>query len=195
MRHLITFTATLLLLTACTTPQPLTPPPPPDTPPPAPASLTVTLGEVDAAMGLRSLDIQLTNSTTQPATVTGYPDIRILDKDHNPIPATIGPGTNGVATVTGFDDPPQPITLQPGQTVHAGLLWRNLVTQTDRKATLGTYLQITPTPGTPPQTVQLRGGIDLGNTTTLGISAWKDLPKQPGEKRPHVPTPAHPTTR
>ncbi|NRN65419.1 hypothetical protein GC106_26300 [Kibdelosporangium sp. 4NS15] len=168
MRHLIILTT--LLLTACGSP------PPPAPPPPAPApKLVIQLGAVDAAMGLRSLDIQLTNQGTAPAQINGYADIRILDHNRQPIDAHIGHGTAGVATVEGFDAPPQPITLEPGHTVHAGLLWRNLVTQTDRKATQGAYLDIAPAPGQAFQTVEPDGGIDLGNTTTLGLSAWKTI--------------------
>nr|WP_042179337.1 DUF4232 domain-containing protein [Kibdelosporangium sp. MJ126-NF4]CEL13768.1 putative lipoprotein [Kibdelosporangium sp. MJ126-NF4]CTQ88136.1 putative lipoprotein [Kibdelosporangium sp. MJ126-NF4] len=172
MRPLITLTA-LLLLTACGTPTPTPPPPDTTTTTPRPTGLVITLGTVDAAMGLRSLDIQLTNHTTTPAMINGYPHLRVLDKDHTPLEVTVGHGSSGVATVDNFDTPPQPITLQPGHTVHAGLLWRNLVTQTDRKATLGTYLDIAPTPDTPTRTLRPDGGIDLGNTTTLGLSAWK----------------------
>jgi hypothetical protein len=167
VRHLIILTA--LALTACGSP-------PPPTPPPAPAAkLVIQLGAIDAAMGLRSLDIRMTNQGTAPAQINGYADIRILDDKHQPIDAHIGHGTAGVATVDGFDTPPQPITLEPGHTVHAGLLWRNLVTQTDRKATKGAYLDIAPSTGQPFQTVEPDGGIDLGNTTTLGLSAWKNI--------------------
>nr|WP_225953225.1 DUF4232 domain-containing protein [Kibdelosporangium phytohabitans] len=161
----------LLALTACGRPQPLPMPPPPSTTTPTP-DLTIRLGTVDGAMGLRTLGIQLTNETTTPTQINGYPDIRVLDDTFHPLPLTIGHGTNGVATIDDFDTPPQPITLHPGDTVHAALLWRNLVTQTDRKATLGTYLDIAPTPGAKRHITQPQGGIDLGNTTTLGVSAW-----------------------
>lgn len=175
MRLLTTLTA-LLTLTACTTPQPqpLPPLPPSTTPTPPTPGLVITLGATDAAMGLRSLDIQLTNNTGAPAQINGYPDIRrVLDTNLAPIETTIGHGTNGVAVVDSFDTPPHPVTLQPGGTAHAALLWRNRVTETDRKATLGAYLVIAPTPDAAPQTVEPHGGVDLGNTTTLGVSAWK----------------------
>ncbi|SMC70539.1 DUF4232 domain-containing protein [Kibdelosporangium aridum] len=175
MRPLIILT--LLLLTACSTPKPNPTPPPPSTTPPQPTGLIIRPGTVDAAMGLRVLDIQLTNHGPATTHINGYPDIRILDKDRTPINATIGHGSNGITTgLQHFDRPPQTITLQPGQTAHAGLLWRNLVTETDRKATLGVYLTITPTPTAAPQTIEPDGGIDLGNTTTLGLSPWTITP-------------------
>ncbi|MCE7004097.1 DUF4232 domain-containing protein [Kibdelosporangium philippinense] len=168
---------TLLLLTACTAPEPTpTPPQPTTTSQPPPTGLVIRPAYTDAAMGIRVLDIHLTNYGPDTTQINGYPDIRILDKDRQPITATIGHGSSDISTMdAAFNAPPQPLTLEPGQSARVGLLWRNLVTEPDRTATHGVYLDIAPTLGATYQRIEPDGGIDLGNTTKLGLSAWTKL--------------------
>jgi hypothetical protein len=165
---------TLLTLTACTTPDPapLTVWTPTQTTASAPTrpTLAISSGDVEAASGLRAMTLTATNNDTTPHTLNGYPALRVLDEDHQPLQVHIVPGATGITI--GFDTPPHPITLQPGQTATAAVLWRNTVTDATVKATNGTYLDTAPTAGDPWQTLQPRGGLDIGNTGELGVSAW-----------------------
>jgi hypothetical protein len=130
----------------------------------------IRVGPIDAAMGLRAMTITLVNKDSTPRTVNGYPAVRVLGKDGQPLTITLNPGAKDVTT--GFDTPPKPITLQPGQKATAVLAWRNTVTDSTVKATHGAYLDLATAAGQPWQTRRPEGGIDLGNTGTLGISAW-----------------------
>jgi hypothetical protein len=163
---------TLLILTACTTPEPLTVWTPTQTTASAPdqPGLAINSGDVEAASGLRAMTLTITNQDNTPHTLNGYPALRVLGDDHQPIQVKIVPGATGITS--GFDTPPSPITLQPGQQATASVLWRNTVTDARVKATPGTYLDTAPTAGQPWQTLQPRGGLDIGNTGTLGVSAW-----------------------
>jgi hypothetical protein len=136
----------------------------------APSGLVIRTGVIDAAMGLRAMTITMVNKDTQPHTFNGYPAVRVLDKYREPLPVKIDPGATEVTT--GFDTPATPITIEPGKTATAVLTWRNTVTDSNVNATNGAYLDLAPTTGAPWQTRYPKGGIDLGNTGKLGVSAW-----------------------
>lgn len=141
----------------------------------------------DAAMGLRALGVELVNCGTAAYPLHGYPALRLLDNDGTPIPVQVVEGAKGITS--GFDDPPRPLVLQPGERAGAALLWRNLVTDSTVVATNGERLEVAPAAGQPPQVVELDGPIDLGNTGRVGVSAWKKLT----DPEP-TPTPAVPDT-
>lgn len=177
----MTVAITLLLTTSCvarTTPEPTPVPTPTPTEPACPESgVTVEVGGSDAAMGLREMNLTMTNCGDRPYTVDGYPALKVLDEDRAEIPVLVGNGTNGIATVPAFDNPPVPVTLQPGDTAVSGLIWRNLVTDANVPATVGVYLEVQPAPGEKWQ--RLAEGdlnIDLGNTGKLGVRAWTVSP-------------------
>ncbi|MBP2327490.1 hypothetical protein JOF56_007875 [Kibdelosporangium banguiense] len=172
MRPLIILT--VLLLTACTpapapAPDPIRPPTPTTTPQQQ-SGLMITAGEVEAASGLRAMTVTMTNKDTRPHPLNGYPALQVLDSDRGLLQIEIVPGAAGITS--GFDTPPRPVTLEPGQKATASLLWRNTVTDSTVNATKGTYLNIAPADGQPWQTLQPDGGLDLGNTGKLGVSAW-----------------------
>jgi len=127
----------------------------------------------DAAMGLRALSLELVNCGTEPYPLNGYPAPRLLDGDGNPIPVTVIEGATGITS--GFDAPPRPLALRPGERAGATVLWRNLVTDPSVVATNGERLEIAPAAGQPVQIVGLDKPIDLGNTRRLGVSAWQKL--------------------
>ena len=146
----------------------------------SPEGVTISVSGGDAAMGLRTLTLDLTNCGTTPLTVHGYPAVRLFDEDDQPIDVAVGEGSADIALVPGFDDPPQAITLQPGEKAHSGLLWRNLVTDATVQATTATRLEAAPAQGDPWQEVPLvepngprTVTIDLGNTGRLGVQAWR----------------------
>jgi hypothetical protein len=138
---------------------------------PAPG-VAIKAREVDAAMGLRAMPVDMVNCGTIPYTISGYPAVRVLDNDRKPLDVKVSNGTSSIALIDGLDAAPKPVTLKPGEKVGAVLVWRNTVTDPTVTAMNGTYLEIAPAGGQPPQTVTLNGGIDLGNTGKLGVSAW-----------------------
>ncbi|MCG8916517.1 DUF4232 domain-containing protein [Actinokineospora sp. PR83] len=166
------------LLAACGGPAPTPPPPPPtSTAAACPESgIAITAGEVDSASGLRALGILLTNCGTRDYTANGYPVVRVLDENREPLDITVGNGSAPVSAPDAYDVPPRPVTLRPGQRVTARVLWRNTVTDSTVTATEGHYLEVTPAPGEPAQLVAPNGGIDLGNTGRLAVNAWAARP-------------------
>ena len=141
--------------------------------PACPASgVTITPGEVDGAMGLRAMSIEMVNCGTGSYPVRGYPVVRVLDADRKPLAVEVGHGSAPITTPDAYDAAPQLVTLGPGDKVVARLVWRNTVTDSTVPAASGSYLEIAPSEGTPAQIVAPRGGIDLGNTGRLGLSAW-----------------------
>ncbi|MBQ1072315.1 DUF4232 domain-containing protein [Micromonospora sp. C31] len=124
-----------------------------------------------AAVGLRALSLRLVNCGTKPYRLNGYPVPRLYDGDGDPIPVRVVDGAEEITS--GFDAPPRPLTLRPGERAVATVLWRNLVTESTVVATNGERLEIAPAKGRPTQVVGLDGPIDLGNTGRIGVSAWK----------------------
>ncbi|MER5179313.1 DUF4232 domain-containing protein [Streptomyces sp. NPDC002896] len=132
-----------------------------------PASgVRISAGPVDGAMGLRAQTVTLTNCGEQPYRLNGYPSVRVLDES--------GKVMSGVQTVQGTDsipmappdDPePGPLTLDPGESAQAGLVWR-------MGAGAGTYLRIAPTAGDDPVTVRMTDPLDIGPEQQLGTTAW-----------------------
>lgn len=137
-----------------------------------PSGTLVRAGTGDAAMGLRAMSIELVNCGPVPVTLNGYPDLRILDEDRAPLPVAVIQGSSAVALIDGFDTPPAPVTAMPGERLAAGLVWRNTV-DTVSDPVNGTYLEVVPAPGQPPQIVRPDGRIDVGTTGRVGITAWR----------------------
>jgi hypothetical protein len=129
--------------------------------------------EPDAAMGLRVLSIMLLNCGTRPYALDGYPAVRLLGANRTPLIVTVRHGSSPIATIDAFAKPAEPVTLRPGGRASAGLVWRNLVTDSTIPQTEGVYLEVSPAGAEPAQTVVPRGGIDLGNTSQIGLSPWK----------------------
>ncbi|WP_232376677.1 DUF4232 domain-containing protein [Amycolatopsis aidingensis] len=175
LRRLGTLAVLAAVLGGCTGAPPPEPSPAPSTPPTSAAprpDLVVTLGTGDAAMGLRVLTIELTNEDTRPRTVRGYPSIRLRDAERDPIEVRVRHGSGSIATMEDFDAGPSTLTLEPGGTAVAGLVWRNTVTDATVPATEGKYLEVAPMEGEAWQEVPLDAPVDLGNTGELGVSAW-----------------------
>ncbi|MEU4771434.1 DUF4232 domain-containing protein [Micromonospora sp. NPDC023644] len=142
-----------------------------------------------AAMGLRALGLELVNCGTEPYRLDGYPVLRLFDGDGNPVPVRVVDGAKEITS--GFDDPPRPLTLRPGERAGAAVLWRNLVTDPTVVATNGERLEVAPAVGRPAQAVGLDGPIDLGNTGRIGVSAWKKRAADP-TSTPTRPLPTRP---
>lgn len=135
-----------------------------------PSGVRVTADDGDAAMGLRVVGLHLENCSDRPYTLDGYPTLQLLDEDRRPVTGVqVLHGSDGIATVTGFDDRPLPLTLKPGQRASSGLTWRNTVT-------VGTvvnvpYVRVNAKPGAAWVTVTPE--LDLGTTGKLGVGPWR----------------------
>ncbi|MFD0745602.1 DUF4232 domain-containing protein [Phytohabitans flavus] len=134
------------------------------------SGLSIRTGGQDAAMGLRVLQLVVTNCGTVARTVRGHPSVRLLDEDRQPLDVAVSAGSSGIATVPSFDVAPATVTLKPGQRAGTALLWRNKVT--DGTVVLGHYVEVTVAGGVPPQVAEPEGGIDLGTTGKLGVAPW-----------------------
>ncbi|MEU4409208.1 DUF4232 domain-containing protein [Streptosporangium sp. NPDC023963] len=135
-----------------------------------PSGIRVTSGNGDAAMGLRVVGLRLENCSTRTYHLNGYPRLRLLDEDRKPVAGVkVLHGSGGISAVTGFDDPPRAVTLKPGESASAGLMWRNTVTA-------GTpvnlpYVRVNAKAGARP--VMVTPELDLGTTGKIGVSPWK----------------------
>ncbi|MER5458222.1 DUF4232 domain-containing protein [Micromonospora sp. NPDC002389] len=136
---------------------------------------------VNAAMGLRAMGVELVNCGDQPYRLHGYPALRLYDGEGARITVRVVPGAAGIAS--GFDAPPRPLVLGPGDAAGAAVIWRNLVDDPTVVATDAARLEIAPVTGQPAQDLDMEGPIDLGNTGRIGVSAWK-------ERTASTPTPA-----
>lgn len=138
-----------------------------------PSGLRLTADDGDAAMGLRVVGLRLENCSSRVRRVEGYPLVQLLDEQREPVTEVeVFRGSGGVALVPGFDDPPRPVTLEPGESATAGLMWRNTVT--DGTSVNAPYARVRAAPGAPAVTVTPE--LDLGTTGKLGVSAWKADP-------------------
>ncbi|MEJ3747596.1 DUF4232 domain-containing protein [Actinomycetes bacterium KLBMP 9797] len=172
--RVVAASATLVLLASCTDEAPPTPPTPTVSAGPAcPSSgVTLTAGQVEAAMGLRALRVEMTNCGSQPYTANGYPTLRVLDADREPLDVTVAEGTALISSITGFDGPPRPVALAPGARAAAVVVWRNTVADATAPAITGAHLEMAPVAGQPAQVLSPDGGVDLGTTGTLATSPW-----------------------
>jgi hypothetical protein len=153
---------------------------PPSAPPSSSSScdtgLRFTEVSGDSAMGLRVRGIEVVNCGTQPLELNGYPQVKLLDEEWQQLDAQILDGAGGIAVVEGFDNPPQPITLQPGERAKSAFVWRNTNTSIDPPL-VGRHIDIAAVPGGTWQSlVPMPPGddfhVDLGSTGRLGVRAW-----------------------
>ncbi|MEV7994595.1 DUF4232 domain-containing protein [Streptomyces sp. NPDC086077] len=149
---------------------------------PCPASgVRVYADQGDAAMGLRVVGLHLENCGTEPYALDGYPEIEILDEEHRPVDGVrILDGGDAIASGTGADAPPRPLTLAPGERARAGLVWRN--TTQFGEAVNAPYARTWAKPGAAPVTVVPE--LDLGTTGKLGVGAWQ---RDEQERQPERP--------
>ncbi|MGC5343920.1 DUF4232 domain-containing protein [Streptomyces sp. DT171] len=140
-----------------------------------PSGIRVTTDEGDAAMGLRVVGLHLTNCGTGDYRLDGYPQLQLLDANHEPVTGVrILRGTSEISTGLGSDAPPGPVTLKPGESAFARLAWRN--TTGFGEAVNAPYARVTARPGATAVTVTPE--FDLGTTGKLGTGPWqKEQPK------------------
>jgi hypothetical protein len=130
----------------------------------------------DSAMGLRVRDVEVVNCGAQPIQLNGYPQVKLLDEQWQQLDVQILDGSGGISRVEGFDDAPQPITLQPGERAKSGFIWKNTNTSIDPPL-IGRHVDIAVAQGgTWQPLVPMPPGddfyIDLGSTGRMGVRAW-----------------------
>jgi hypothetical protein len=135
-----------------------------------------TAGFTEAAAGLRVMAVEMVNCGTRPVELNGYPQVKLLDEQWQPLAVEIVDGSGGIAAVDGFDDVPQPISLQPGERAKSAFLWRNTHTSIDPPQ-VGSHVDIAATQGGTWQSLlpappAAGHHIDLGSTGRLGVRAW-----------------------
>ncbi len=155
---------------------PTTPTTPSSAEPSCDTGLRFTEISGDSAMGLRVRVIEVVNCGTKPLELNGYPQVKLLDEERRQLDAQILDGSGGIALVEGFDAPPQPITLQPGERATSAFMWKNTNTSIDPPL-VGRHIDIAAVPGgTWQPLVPMPPGddfhVDLGSTGRLGVRAW-----------------------
>jgi hypothetical protein len=117
-------------------------------------------------MGLRVVELRLTNCGKVPYLVNGCPLLVLLDAGQRRIEVTTQHGAPG-----GIADPgPSAVVLQTGGSAQAILSWRNTVTVDGGGAVTSTYLAVTPAAAEGPQTLPL--ALDVGTTGAVTVTAW-----------------------
>jgi hypothetical protein len=128
------------------------------------AGFHVTVTQGDAAMGIRSGGIELVNCGTEDIDINGYPVIAIPG-----VELDVREGSDTLQ-----DPGPTPITLAPGDTASAGLLWRNRVESADEGDIVNaTEINVGYAEDSPLVTVTPEAPIDLGTTRELEVTAWR----------------------
>lgn len=163
----------LLVVAGCSAPPPPAPVPQP-VPTPVPGTVepagclgtgvTVKSGPVEAALGHRAIVLTLTNCGTTPRTLTGYPEVRLLDKEKRPMAVEVEHGTSYMAIDPGVSAQ----TIQPGATLLSVVSWSNTVTVGSPEA--GAYVTVAAAKGDPEQRITV--DTDLGTTGKLTLTAW-----------------------
>ncbi|MER5296794.1 DUF4232 domain-containing protein [Streptomyces pharetrae] len=136
-----------------------------------PASgIRISADQGDAAMGLRVVGLHLDNCGTRAYTVEGYPLLELLDAGLKPVDGVdILDGSGEISTGAGPDEPPRPVTLQPGESAIASLVWRN-TTESGTPVDVP-HVRVRAEEGADP--VIVTPHLDLGTTGKLGVRPWK----------------------
>lgn len=136
-----------------------------------PASgIRISADEGNAAMGLRVVTLHLDNCGTRTYTVEGYPLLELLDDGLEPVDGVeILDGSGEITTGAGPDEQPRPVTLEPGESATAGLVWRN-TTEFGTPVNVP-HVRVRAKEGADPVTVTPH--LDLGTTGKLGVRPWE----------------------
>ncbi|NEB78169.1 DUF4232 domain-containing protein, partial [Streptomyces sp. SID14478] len=137
------------------------------------SGMRLTADRGDAAMGLRTLPVTLTNCGEATFELYGYPRLTLTQSDGTPVEGVrVLEGTAAVTTARP-DGGPRRVTLRPGDAAYTVLVWRNTYVDTTNPPV--TVERVTVDPQVGRGTVTLRPGsaLDLGSTGRLGTTAWR----------------------
>jgi hypothetical protein len=135
--------------------------------------LMISIGGQDAASGLRAVGIELRNCGGKPYQIKGYPVLKVLDEDRKPLDLRVLHGVGEVTVLPPWQVEPEQVTIAPGASATALLVWRNLTTDGETVA-VGEFLRVAATDGLPEHLLALH--IDAGNTGKVAISPWVSEP-------------------
>ena len=138
-----------------------------------PASgIRVSADRGDAAMGLRVVGLHLDNCGTRDYTVDGYPVLELLDDDLKHVDGVKILDSTGAVTPGSADDKqqPGPVTLKPGESAIASLVWRN-TTEFGTPVNVP-YVRVRAKAGADP--VIVTPNLDLGTTGKLEVTSWQE---------------------
>ncbi|WP_051393257.1 DUF4232 domain-containing protein [Glycomyces arizonensis] len=128
----------------------------------------ITVSQGSAAMGLRTAGIELVNCGEKAIEVNGYPVVGVPG-DGALLDVEVHQGSDRIT-----DPGPTPLTVEPGDSISAGMLWRNKVESSDPADVVNaTRLVMTYAEGAPTVVVEPEATIDLGTTRYLEVTAWR----------------------
>ncbi|SDT57028.1 DUF4232 domain-containing protein [Actinoplanes derwentensis] len=127
----------------------------------------IALSETEGAMGLRATGIELYNCGKKSFTVDGYPVLDVLGEDRAELDVQTLHGVEKVHQVEQWIVSPKRITVRPGESARALLLWRNLTTD---KVETGAFVSIAAAEGQPRHV--LAEVVDVGSTGKVAVSPW-----------------------
>ncbi|WP_262706135.1 MULTISPECIES: DUF4232 domain-containing protein [Streptomyces] len=133
-----------------------------------PGTLRGTLdsaGTSQAGMNHRGTFLKVTNTGDETCVISGYAGVALEGAGHTAIKTTARHGSTYFATDPGT----HPITLAPGKSAWADLVW----TTTGAGTAHAKYLQISPTGSNSHSTVAFNQDLDNG---TLSLTAWSSKP-------------------
>jgi hypothetical protein len=122
------------------------------------------------------MSVEVANCGAEPLQLNGYPQVKLFDEQRAPLDVAILEGSGGIASLEGFDDAPQPITVQPGESAKSAFVWRNTHASADPPQ-IGKHVDMAAAPGGTWQALvatapEGRILVDLGSTGRLGVRAW-----------------------
>jgi hypothetical protein len=124
------------------------------------------------------MTLLLHNCGDKPYTVRGYPALRLLDADGQPVDVQV---INDIAAITrvntGLTEVAQQVTAAPGEYLRTGVAWRNTVLGDSPPSVNVHLLEITPAPGDASHQVTPDYRLDLGNTGRLAVGPWQAAPE------------------
>lgn len=129
----------------------------------------ISVEETSAAMGLRATGIRLRNCGKKRFTVNGYPALDVLGENRKKLNLRVLHGVSEVAMIDEWNVPPKRITVEPGETVAAVLVWRSLTTAAEEALT-GDYVSVARADGETRHTIAHL--VDAGNTGKVAVSPW-----------------------
>ncbi|NUV71632.1 MULTISPECIES: DUF4232 domain-containing protein [unclassified Streptomyces] len=130
------------------------------------SGVVVDMGPVETGMMHRAVVLTLTNCGRKPYAVDGYPWVRALGEDGNPLPVKV----NEDGSYFGTDPGPKKLLLDPGLTVKSILAW--VSTPEGGDLIEGDALAISAAPGLPVRIFPLEGH-DIRLMDELNTTAWR----------------------
>jgi len=121
-------------------------------------------GVIEAALGHRAVVLTLANCGQSPQEINGYPDVRVLGPQRQPLDVRVNHDSSYMAT----DPGPTKVTLATGEKLLSVVSWS--ATVTDGDTITGAALSVTTVPGEALQFLTVK--TDLGTTGEVDVTAW-----------------------